>query len=242
MDTTPPPGPPTDGTEVLRLHTALDIAALLRRLIAEGTPLHLSTPEGTLLPTRLLTQDSARRRIGFAVDAAAPQLLPLLAAPEVLAAGYLDGMQLQFELHDLLLVHGDPGCTLQAALPTQVLRISRRRSHRVRPQGAPTAHLRDPGAPGTVLALQVLDVSLGGCALLVPPGQPLLPPGEVIPHARLELDIDTRLQLTLELLHVTCMSADASGLRLGCRFVNPSPAAVQALQTYLWRTQGRRTT
>lgn len=238
-----PVPPPSDEPEVQQLRAALEIAALLRRLIEEGTPLHLSTPEGALVSTRLLAHDGARRRIGFEVaDAAAPQLQALLAGAEALAAGYLDGAQLQFDLHDLLLAHGAAGCSLQAALPTRVLRINRRRSRRVRPAGAPTMHLRCPGDPGTALALQVLDVSLGGCALLLPHGQPArLHPGETVPHAWLELDIDTRLQFTLELLHVTFMSADAAGLRLGCRFVDAQPLALQRLERYLWRAQGKRT-
>ncbi|WP_157269908.1 flagellar brake protein [Azohydromonas aeria] len=234
--------PPPEDAEVRQLRTPLDIASLLRRLIAEGTPLHLSTPEGALLGTRLLAHDGVRRRIGFEVaDAAAPQLQALLAGAEALATAYLDGVQLQFELHDLLLAHGAAGSSLQAALPACVLRISRRRSRRVRPAGAPTAHLRCPDDPGTALSLQVLDVSLGGCALLLPHGQPpLLHPGQTVPHAWLELDIDTRLQFTLELLHVTFMSTDAAGLRLGCRFADAQPQALQRLEKYLWRAQGKR--
>ncbi|NML14882.1 flagellar brake protein [Azohydromonas caseinilytica] len=239
MDTSVSPAPPPEAAEVLHVDTAPDIAALLRRLIDEAVPLHLSSPEGGLTTTRLLGCDAERRRIGFAADAAVAQLQPLLAAPQALASGFLDGMQLQFGLDHLLLVHGTAGCTLQAALPTQVLRINRRRNRRVRPAGAPTAYLPDPAHPDAARVLQVLDLSLGGCALRLPYDQPPLHPGEVFAQALLELDCHTRLALTLEVLHVTCMSADSAGLRLGCRFVDPPAATAQALQAYLWRVQGQ---
>jgi c-di-GMP-binding flagellar brake protein YcgR len=222
------------------LRGASDIAALLGRLIAEATPLHLSEPGGALLATRLLTHDAPRARIGFQVDADAPALLPLLTAPEALAAGYLDGTFVQFALHDLLLVRASSGgSTLQAAPPAHVLRINRRRSRRVQPPGAPMAHVADASQPGSVCAFKVLDISQGGCALLLPPGQALLQPGDLLCGTRLVLDAHTTLHVTLELLHVTCMSAEDAGMRLGCRFVAPDPATAQALQHYLSRARAK---
>jgi hypothetical protein len=229
-----------DAAEVLQLRQAPAIAALLRRLVAESTPLHLSAPGGALLATRLLAHDGTRQRLGFDLaDATTPHLQALLAAPLVMAAGYLDGAQLQFELQGLRLAWGSTGCALQAALASRLLRINRRHSRRVRPQGAPTAYLRHPRDPALTLALPILDLGLGGCALLQPHEQPPLPPGDVIRHARLDLDGQTRLELTLELLHVTCMSDCGVGLRLGCRFLGAGAATLDALSGYLKRVQGK---
>lgn len=233
-------GPGHAAAEVLQLRQLPAIAALLRRLIAESTPLHLSAPGGALLATRLLVHDGARRRVDLDLaDATAAQLQPLLVAPQVLAAGYLDGAHLQFELQGLRLAWGSVGCALQANLASQVLRINRRHSHRIRPRGTPTAHLHHPRHPAMALALPILDLGLGGCALLQPHEQPPLPPGDFIRPVHLELGEHTRLELTLELLHATCMSDCGVGLRLGCRFVDMTAATLDALSSYLKRIQSR---
>lgn len=231
----------SDPAEVLQLHDAKAITALLRRLIAEDVPLHLSAPGGGLLATRLITHEAGQRRAGFDLAAATPaQLQPLLAAPQVLATGHLDGALLQFELHGLRLVWRDTGSALQATLASWMLRINRRHSRRMRPRGSPMAILRHPHSPATPLVLPILDLGLGGCALLQPHGQPPLPPGDFIPGARLELDGHTRLELTLELLHVTCMSDCGVGVRLGCRFVDVDAATLDTLRRYLERAQEQR--
>jgi c-di-GMP-binding flagellar brake protein YcgR len=46
------------------------------------------------------------------------------------------------------------------------------------------------------LALRVLDVSIGGCALLLPADVPALEPGVTLQGVEIELDADTRFVVT----------------------------------------------
>ena len=60
-----------------------------------------------------------------------------------------------------------------------MFRFQRRNTFRVRTieRTSPTAPFRHPAIPDMALALRVLDVSIGGCALLLPANVPALQPG-----------------------------------------------------------------
>ena len=99
--------------------------------------------------------------------------------------------------------------------------------------------LRHPSMPEMQLALRVLDVSIGGCALLVPADVPGLQPGSLLAGVRVELDADTTFNAEVRLLHVSSLSRDA-GTRLGCEWSKIDGMAQRALQRFIDRTQRRR--
>ena len=90
------------------------------------------------------------------------------------------------------------------------------------------------------LALRVLDVSIGGCALFLPDDVPPLEPGMVMNQVQMDLDADTRFHANLRLQHVTALNPESKGVRLGCEFVNAGSDAERALQRYIDQTQKRR--
>jgi flagellar brake protein len=141
-----------------------------------------------------------------------------------------------------MLVRGTKHCALQADLPRELYRFQRRDSFRVRThdRGSPTAHLRHPSMPDMTLALRVLDVSIGGCALLLPDDVPALPAGVRISGVFIELDADTRFDAELKLHHVTAMQSPSRAARLGCEFMHVDPKTTRALQRYIDQTQKRR--
>ena len=81
----------------------------------------------------------------------------LLECDEVTVVGYLDSVKLQFDVHDLVLVHGNKASVLTCPAPREMFRFQRRNAFRVRPlmRSAPTARLRHPDMPETELALRV---------------------------------------------------------------------------------------
>ena len=81
-----------------------------------------------------------------------------------------------------------------------------------------------PAMPDMPLSLRVLDLSIGGCALLLPEDVPPLEPGSTLHGVRLELDPVTRLPATLQLQHVSSIHAQSQGLRLGCEML-PMPGS-----------------
>jgi c-di-GMP-binding flagellar brake protein YcgR len=231
-----------DSLEAFRVTAPAEVAALLRELLDEGAIVHLSAPDGSGYTTTVWTVDSAQNRISFSADDADPQLQALIDAGEATGVAYLDNVKLQFELQSALLVHGARACALQAALPSEIFRFQRRGSYRVRllPRTGPSARLRHPSLPDMQLALRVLDVSTGGCAIFLPDDVPPLPPGVKLHGTRIELDADTRFDATLALHHVTSLNPQSGGVRLGCSLTDLDGNAQRALQRYIDQTQKRR--
>lgn len=245
MDTQPAPLGGADGLDpfaAFRIESPREIAALMRQLMDGATPVSLSTPDGTSLTTALWTVDSASARLAFQAEADNPQMQQLVESNEVTAVAYLEAIKLQFDLQNLMLVRGQKASALQTAMPRGVYRFQRRQSYRVRTleRSAPVALLRHPALPDIQLSLRVLDVSIGGCALLMPDDMPPLQPGLTLHAVRLELDPDTRISATLHLHHISSIHPNARGVRLGCELVKLDGVAERALQRYIDQTQKRR--
>jgi flagellar brake protein len=230
------------GLEDFRLKAGSEIATLLRLLQEGNVELNLNAPHGTVYPTTLWTADAARGLLSFAAEPSDPQLQSLLDGDEATVVAYLEDIKIQFDVDNLVLVHGPGGCALSAAYPDEVYRFQRRTGYRVRPipRETPLARLRHPTLPDMRLALRVLDLSIGGCALLLPDDVPALPVGVLINGVQIELDLQTRFETSLRLHHVTAIQADARGVRLGCEMVGASHDAERALQRYIEQTQKRR--
>jgi c-di-GMP-binding flagellar brake protein YcgR len=225
-----------------RIQQTREIVALLKQLATDGTPVILSGPNAAGLTTVVWTIDTAQQRVSFSADADSPQVQRLIELEEATCVAYLDAVKLQFDVDHLVLVHGNKTCSLQADMPREMYRFQRRSSFRVRTlgRGAPTALMRHPSIPDMQLGLRVLDVSIGGCALMLPGDVPPLNAGLEIRGVRIELDPDTRFDADLLLHHVTAIQTPSRGARLGCEFMHVQPQAQRALQRYIDQTQKRR--
>ncbi len=219
-----------------------EVVGLMRRLRDGEHAVNLNAPDGRMLNTVLWALDESSRRLNFSLNGEPPELAALTASEEVVAVAYLDSVKLQFDLSGLVVVRSARSSALQAALPDVVYRFQRRQAFRVRPLAstAPVARLRHPSMPEMALELRVLDVSIGGCALLVPPDVPPLQPGTRLSSVVVSLDPDTTFETALQMQHVTSIHPDERGVRMGCAWVRLSPSAERSLQLYIDQTQKRR--
>jgi c-di-GMP-binding flagellar brake protein YcgR len=247
METLPMPLDAMDGASArglseFRVDSPAEVNAFLRQIVAGNVLVQLISPEGGHYNTTLWTADAARRVLSFAAQANDPGLQRLLESQEAVAVCYLDLVKLQWDLHDLMLVHGAQESALQARLPHLLYRFQRRNSFRVKPLGspAPAARLHHPAWPGLELSLRVLDISVGGVALFLPEDAAAIEPGTRIEGTRLELDVDTTLVVTLAVQHVTQLHSESRGVRLGCRFARLAGDAERLLQRFVDQTQKRQ--
>ena len=230
------------GLDDFRLDTPTEIKALLRQLLDGNVPLNINGPDGAALCTTLWTVDAVRGAISFSASADDPHLQQIVQSDEAVVVGYLDSVKLQFDANDLVLVHGSNKTALSCALPDVVYRFQRRGSFRVRPvlRSSPVARLHHPVLVEMQLALRVLDVSLGGCALFLPHDVPPMDPGITLNGVELDLDADTRFTTSLRLQHMSSVTTEAKGLRVGCELVRLPADAERQLQRYIDQTQKRR--
>ena len=108
------------------------------------------------------------------------------------------------------------------------------------PWDKPVATLRHPSLPDMQLALRIVDISISGCALLLPSDVPPLTPGTELNGVQLELDTDTQLAVTLRIQHASSILSSRSGLKLGCAIVRNDNNAERVLQRFIDHTQKRR--
>lgn len=232
------------GFDEFRVNAPAEQRSLLKRLQDSSALVNLNASDGTVYTTTIWSLDPAREVLSFAADAADPRLQRLLDADEVTVVSYLDAVRVQFDLGAPVLVHGARTSALQAEWPRVLYRFQRRGCYRVKPlaRNSPLARLPHPTRPELELALRIIDISIGGCALALPGNVPSLQPGIEIAGVSIELDADTRFQTRLELHHITAMNPEAGSVRLGCSMVRLPADAERVLQRYIDLTQKRRRT
>jgi c-di-GMP-binding flagellar brake protein YcgR len=230
-----------NGLGEFRVDSPREVTALLRQLCDGNITLNLNASDGSVVSATLWAFDTERGSLGFNVDPTDSGLPPLLECEEVVVVGYLDSVKVQFDVQDLVLVRGMRGDILNCRAPREVFRFQRRNTYRVKPllRNSPVARLRHSMIAEMQLALRVLDISIGGCALFLPEDVPPLQPGGLLNQVEVELDADTRFRVDLRLQHVTSLGADAKGVRLGCEFMRADPSALRSLQRYIDVTQKR---
>ena len=242
METQPIPfdalGSGPSGLDEFRITAPREIASMLRQLCVQ---VNLNASDGSVVCATVWSMDADRASLGFSVDASDPAIQGLLECQEVVVVAYLESVKLQFDVHSLVLVRGPKSSVLNCAYPREMFRFQRRNAYRVRPtmRHSPVATLRHTDIAEMQLALRVMDVSIGGCALFLPDDVPPMQVGGVMNHVQIGLDVDTQFHVNLRLQHVTSLNADARGMRLGCEFVRPEPAMLRALQRFIDQTQKR---
>ena len=225
-----------------RISSPKERLALLRQLRDGQVPVILNGPDGATMTSTLWAVDEQQPLLNFTIDPGMPAVGRLVEANEAVAVAYMDSVKLQFDLHNIVAVHGAQASTLQSALPASIYRFQRRNTYRVRSgeRNAPTARLRHPSIPDMQLGLRVLDLSIGGCALWLPKDLPTLQAGTRIADVVVELDVETRFGVTLHLQHVTALGVNDHGVRLGCEWQSLSGQAERVLQRWIDHTQKRR--
>lgn len=230
------------GLDEFRINSPSEMLSMLRKLQDGNVLLNLSSPAGTTLTTQLLAADATRGVVSFSADAHDPRVQYLVEDGQAVVVGHLDSIKVQFNIDRIALAKLGSDTVLTTKFPREMFRFQRRSSFRVRPllKSSPTARLRHPSSPDLRLTLRVLDVSLGGCAVLLTEGTPAIEEDTVIAGVQIDLDADTRFTTSLRLQHVTIVTSEPYGLRLGCQLVDSGRDAERALQFYIDQTQKRR--
>jgi flagellar brake protein len=230
-----------EGLDEFRVTSAREIGLLLKQLLDGSVLLNLNGSDGGVFTSAIWTLDSTRGTIGFNADPNDPALQSVLHSREVVVVGYLESVKVQFDVRNLVLVHGNRASVLSCPFPRQMFRFQRRNAFRVRPlmRSAPVARLLHPDMPDTEFGLRIIDISIGGCALFLPSDMPMMNAGVTLDNVRMELDADTRLEVRLRLQHVTSLDNEGKGLRLGFEYVRPGGDALRTLQRFIDLTQKR---
>lgn len=234
--TSPYPEPESPDLERFAVYSKVEIAAMLRNLREEGVLLTAYFDEEPgFLVTVLLEVNADFEEVIFdhAVDPVAQKRL--LASKHIVFVGFLEHIKVQFvaRLAEASQHEGRPAFRIR--MPESLLRLQRRDFFRVRPPISKPAKCLVPyGEEGKQYeSLRVLDLSVGGMAVLTYPEKFDLPTGEAIENCYLDLPGVGNVGVTLTVRHIDPLPKDEKARRCGCEFVDMPPASRVMLQRYI---------
>src|SRR4029079_3193193 len=115
-----------DGLEEFRVSSSRDVCTLLKQLLEGSVLLNLNGSDGRVFTSAIWTLDTTRGSIGFNADPNDPAMQSLLHSREGTVGGYLESVKVQFDVQNLMLVHGNKASVLSCPFPREVFRFQRR--------------------------------------------------------------------------------------------------------------------
>lgn len=166
----------------------------------------------------------------------------ILAAPKLVCVTQLEHIRIQFALHELWEGQDDERGVFHAAVPDEMLRLQRRAAYRL---SVPLSHTAsglirfgNTAATPAPLSGRLLDVSVGGIALQLPPDAAQLVIGEQLPDCMLQLPGIDPIKLQLRVCYIK-QQEQRSGmpmLRIGLAFVELPRNIENLIQRYIFNT------
>lgn len=158
-----------------------------------------------------------------------------------IAATTQDRIKVQFALDGLrgISYEGRPAFT--AALPTSLLRLQRREYYRLTTPATPPLKCRIPTGARTV-ETNVIDISGGGLAFMVPPEDIPFDAGVEYPNCRIDLPEVGAVTATLQVrgLFEITLNTGVAAKRAGCQFVGLPGPMLTLIQRYVIRVERER--
>ncbi len=234
--TSPFPEPDSPELEPYRVYSRADIVGMLRSLRDAGVLVtaYFDADPGFGVTTLLQVNDGNGTLIfdNLSLEVAQKRLL---AAPAVTFVGFVEAIKVQFTATGTRAVSFEGKPAFAVKIPAQALRLQRRDAFRVRPPLSKPATCRVPLAEGAdqFEGLRVLDISIGGLAILAYPERIDLSAGMQIDGCRLDLPGVGGADVSLRIRHVDVLPHDEKARRCGCEFVNMAPATQLMLARYV---------
>lgn len=162
----------------------------------------------------------------------------LLAERRVAVATHLQ-VPVRFTLPQLAIAELQGGPAFLVPEPQTMIRMQRREFFRVATPVANPLVCHFSATDGSSFAATVVDISLGGMALLEHPTIPakVLAIGEQIPSCRIELPGQGLIETSFEVRDVYSSGTRLEKLRIGCRFRHLDARMTTRLQRYIHKLE-----
>lgn len=223
-----------------------EIVHILRALVRSRAlaTVHVTGTRGTLVTPLIAVEDADGEII---VDCSADPALnrSILDAASLLFVSSQDKVRIRFSSAPARLVDRDDGDALAVPIPAELLRLQRREFYRVQTPVARAVLCTLPVGSGSGLRFvqtRVYDIGLGGVAVIAPPGTIPAEPGTRYENCRIALPDAGNVVVGLEVRSRFDMQLanGKAAVRIGCRFVRPSPATSSLIQRYTMRMERER--
>lgn len=242
---TPFPEAESSALDRYALHGRDGIAALLGELRRRGSLVTLYYDgEAGFAVGNVLDVDVEREAVVLDCAGDGDVQRSVALAGDIVVVAFLDGTKIQFTLTGAEPVDCQGRAAFRLRLPRRVLRIQRRSAPRRHPSGGRPAICRVPvpGSADQYEPAQVLDISLGGLAVLATPRLSDLARDQVVGPCRLDLPELGQIDVSLRVRYLEAWPSEIGGRRCGCEFVDLGDGARRSLQRYLERLAARSRT
>jgi len=184
----------------------------------------------------LLTTVLAVGKADIHVEASAVEAVTIAAtrAASMLCTTQLDQVKIQFRLGPCERATWEGADAIKAQLPDAMLRLQRRENFRLATTLGPALTCRFLIDEKKSVEARVLDLSIGGLALAVPPRVVTLNPGMELSECRILLTGIGPVVVNLRVRSVFMISTHTGDVqRAGCQFINLSPEIRNSVQLYI---------
>jgi len=240
MQLHPFPEPDAPELEHFMLYSRGEIAAILARVGRERTLVTVYTGgESEFCITTILGVDADFDEVTLDMPVAGPAQQRLLAARDLVFVVFFENVKIQFRA-PLAQASGVEGrAAFRVRLPSQMLRLQRREYFRVRTPATSQATCLVPTASGASRyeSLRLLNISVGGVAVLSYPSLFELPVGEIVRNCFLDLPGVGPVNVSFQVVNVYEDDGDSDGRRCGCQFIDLTPQARMMVQRYVNRVE-----
>ncbi len=241
--TSPFPEPESPDLERFAVYARVEIVAVLRQLLEAGVLVTAYFDQGpgfcVTIPL-MVNEDFEEVIFDYASDELATKRL--LASKHITFVAFLENVKLQFTVHVAEATTFEGKSAFRVRLPEQLLRMQRRDFFRIAPPMSKPAQVLVPyaGDGKQYEKLRVLDISVGGMAVMSYPEKFDLPLAAVIDNCYLDLPGFGSVSVVVHVRHVDVLPRDQAARRVGCEFVDMAPASRVMLQRYINRLDAER--
>jgi len=245
---TPPPltsvtAPPAADESPYLLHARMDIVAVLRDIARSRSlvTVHFGSGQEALL-TPLLGADAAANELVFDCSGSEAMNQSVLKAAKLLYYGLHDKVRIRFNTGPARSVQWQSRNAFAVPLPDSMLRLQRRELYRVpAPVTRPIRCVIPVEEKDRMrhVETRLHDISQGGVALVAQPSDIKVELGMSFPNCRIVLPDAGNAVVMLEVVHVReeKLLNDKTALRIGCKFVRPSMAALSLIQKQMMKLE-----
>lgn len=237
--TTPFPEPASRELERFAQYGRQEIVGLLRELRDRQVLVTLYYDQAAAFAvSNVLDVNDALEEVIFDCAADRSAQGALCQAREIVLVGFIDNAKVQFNLGGAEAISYQSRPAFRVSLPKYVLRMQRRSAVRQQPTAAQPATCLLPVAaePGRFEAVPVLDISIGGLAIVADPSR-FDAPDQTVSPCYLDLPDVGQVSVALKLCYLEATTGSGVGRRCGCEFVDLGGTALRSVQRYVNRLE-----
>ena len=243
MQLHPFPEPDAPELEHYMLYSRGEIAAILGRMSRERTLVTVYTGGGgEFSVTMILSVDSEFDEALLDMPVSPEAQERLLSSRELVFVIFFENVKVQFRANLAKATTFEGRAAFRVRLPSEMLRLQRREFFRVRTPVTGRASCLVPVSSGNAKyeSLPLVNISVGGLAVMNYPQNFELPVGETVRDCFLDLPGVGPVNVAFRVVNVYESDADSGARRCGCEFVGLTTQARTMVQRYVNRVEAEQ--